>query len=217
MSVDLTSDVKSQTRFRNKHSKKIRELARRVRFDSTELDIIVIVYFKLLNDLGSNASYITRYQFRSILYKCFDMPEDFLIERIMVALDKGITPFVTLETWVQTMSIFLRGTLDERMQYAFAAYDILGDGLIRRDQLITLMRKSFIKQQIEDVEEAVKDFVDMLIKKMDVDTDGLISYADFSETVRNQPALLECFGQCLPDRASINAFLSTFTHKITKF
>lgn len=217
MSFDITSDVKAQTRFRNKHLTKIRELTRRVRFDTTELDVIVIVYFKLLCALGPNHTFISRYQFRSVLYKVFDMPEDFLIERIMAALDKGITPFVTLETWINAMSLFLRGNLEERMQYAFACYDILGDGMIRRDQLITLMKRSFVKPQVEDVEELVKDFVDMIIKKMDIDSDGLISYADFSETVRQQPALLECFGQCLPDRASVNAFLSTFTHKITKF
>lgn len=217
MSLDITSDVKPQSRFRIKNSNLIRELSRRVHFNAAELDAIVIVYFKLLGELSPTAQYISRQQFRSVFYHCFDMPEDFLIERIMFALDNGITPYVTLETWIKTMSLFLRSNLEEQIVFCFTVYDILADGVIRRDQLIALMRKSMFKKHAEDVAEAVMDFVDMIIRKMDLDIDGAISFKEYREAVLQQPALLQCFGQCLPDRASIHTYLSTFTHKIGKF
>lgn len=221
MATDTTCDTvtaKAAVRFRNKHQTKIRELAKRVHFDAYELDIIVLIYFKLMEDLGPGAAHISRHQFRSVLYQVFDMPDDYLIDRINVALDKGLTTFVTLETWTLAMSMFLRGTGEERMRYCFAAYDILGEGLIRRDQIIQLIKHSaVIKQQVEDVEEAVKDLADLLIKKLDLDLDGAISFRDYSATVLGQPLLLECFGHVLPDRAALNGFLTTFTHKIFKF
>lgn len=212
MSIDITSDIKVQTRFRNKHQKKVKEILKRTHFDSTELDVICLIYLKLLSDQEPGAVYIMRHQLRTVLYECLDMPDDFLVDRIMVALDKGITPYVTLETWIMTMSLYLRGTLEEKMLYCFTVYDIFGDGIIRRDQLITLSKKCIFKA-VEDVE----DFVDLLIRKMDADLDGALSYRDYCESVEAQPLLLECFGHCLPDRADVNSFLSTFTHKISKF
>lgn len=217
MSLDTTSELKTQVRFRSKNLKKFKELLRKTYFDAVELDAIFMIYFKLQCDLGPSAQHISRMQFRSVLYKCFDMAEDCLIDRIMVALDKGVTPFVTVETWSQTMSLYLRGTLDERIVYCFVVYDIIGNGQIRRDQIIALMRKSIIKHHSEDVEEAIKDFADIIIKKFDVDLDGAISFRDFQETVKQQPALLESLGPCIPNREAINAFLSTFTQNIVKF
>lgn len=46
---------------------------------------------------------------------------------------------------------------------------------------------------------------------MDIDLDGAISFADYKETVRRQPLLLEFLGQCIPERESIAAFVTTFT------
>ena len=216
MAVDTTCEFKSQARFRNKNSKTIKEMAKKTRFDNQEFDSVCLVYFKLQEELGPTATNITRMQFRSVLYQVFNMPEDSMIERIMVVLDKNITPYVTLETWLVAMSIYLRGTLNEKIAYCFAAYDIIGDGIIKRDQIIALMRNTIIKHQVEDVEEAVKDFVDIIIKKFDIDLDGAISLNDFKTTIQQNPALLETFGQCLPDRAAVFGFLTTFTHKINK-
>lgn len=215
--MDVTIDQKILNRFRSKHQRNIQNLAHRSNFDITELDIMVSIYVKLMEDNGPNATHMSRTQLRSMMYQVFDMPDDTLIERIMVAIDRGTTPYIKLSTFVMTMSIYLRGTLADRMKYCYAVYDLSGEGLIKRDQLIVLLKNAVVKHHAEDVEEAVKDMVDMLIKKVDLDLDGAISFKDYSETVIAQPALLEVFGHCLPNRASVNAFLHTFTHKIDKF
>ena len=46
--------------------------------------------------------------------------------------------------------------------------------------------------------DGVRDLVEMTIKKMDRDRDGKISFTDFHLTVREEPLLLEAFGNCLP-------------------
>lgn len=217
MSLDMTLEGNEETRFRNKHARFMRQILKKTHFNATELECILLIYFKLQRENGDKYQYITRNQFRSIFYYCFNMPEDIMMERIFVALDKGTTPYVTIDTWVLSMSLFLRGTLDEKITYCFAVYDILGDGLIRRDNMITLLRRSVIKQQEEDVEEAVKDFVDLLLRRIDIDHDGAISFADYRQSILETPALLECLGNCLPDRESVYSFLTTFTDKISKY
>lgn len=57
----------------------------------------------------------------------------------------------------------------------------------------------------------------MVLKKMDVDKSGVISYENYRAAVTNQPLLMESFGQCLPDRLSTQSFLTTFTPNRERF
>lgn len=217
MSLDSTLDPMEETRFRQKYAGLFKQFTKKSHFSLLELEALALIYFKLQRDCGEKAEYISRQQFRTILHICFDIPEDTLMDRIFVALDKGVTPYVTLDTWISAMSLYLRGNLQEKIAYCFAVYDIAGDGVIRRDHMISLMKKSIIKLQEEDVEEAVEDFVDILVNRIDVDRDGAISFNDYSTVVNRTPALLECFGQCIPSRESVYTFLMTFTDKTGKF
>lgn len=115
------------------------------------------------------------------------------------------------------MSIFLRGSLKQKIKYCFMVYDTAGKKVIRREQMIGLMKKFAYKHHEEDVDEAINDLVDIIIKKMDLDKDGVISFEDYNTSVQMEPMLLECFGQCLPDRTHVFSFLMTFTDKIKGF
>lgn len=55
------------------------------------------------------------------------------------------------------------------------------------------------------------DFLETIIKKMDHDRDGKISFEDYKKTVMKSPCMLEFLGQCLPDRYTVNRMLTTFT------
>lgn len=176
-----------------------------------------MIYYKFSRKSeNALAGTITRHQFREFFDICFGMSDDTLVDRAFVALDKGITPYVTLETWINTLEIYLRGTLDEKITYAFNCYDFMGKGLIRRDVMIQFMRRTIMKDNVEDVEEAAEDLVDLIIKKMDLDHDGSISLEDFTNTVKENPMLLQCLGNILPSREYLNAFSLTFTDKINK-
>ena len=54
---------------------------------------------------------------------------------------------------------------------------------------------------------SIQDLIEMTLKKMDIDKDGLLSYEDFEETVLNEPLLLEAFGPCLPKEKALDKFL----------
>ena len=49
-----------------------------------------------------------------------------------------------------------------------------------------------------------------MLKKMDVDHDGRLSYDDFHATVMDDSLLLEAFGPCLPDEVATKEFSRTF-------
>lgn len=63
--------------------------------------------------------------------------------------------------------------------------------------------------QEEDPEEGVKDLVEIVLRKLDVDKDGKVSLMDFTKAVNDEPLLLEGFGKCLPTVGSCKTFLAT--------
>lgn len=221
MSLDVTLDQGEEIRFLNKISDTVKQLHKKTHFTARELEIVLLLYYKLLKDedgpRGPVQGLISRQQFTRVFDTAFGMTDNVMIGRIYAALDKGATSHVTMETWVHTLSLFLRGTFEEKIKYCFTVYDIQGEGMIRRDHMMLLLKSAIIKHQDEEVEEAVKDLVDIILHRMDVDRDGSISFQDYSETVRKSPQMLECFGQALPDRGYIYAFSRTFLDRVRKF
>lgn len=58
-----------------------------------------------------------------------------------------------------------------------------------------------------------QEFVDIMLKRMDPDLDGVINFQDFHTTVLKTPSLLESLGYCLPERPAVYAFIATWCPK----
>lgn len=217
--LDLTLDPLEEVGFRNKAEDWIRKykFLRTTHFNTKELEALLYIYHKLQRENTDPTRNITRFQLSTIFHVVFGMPESNLMSRIYHVIIGSAASTVPVSSWIKMMNIFLRGTLEEQIDYCFAVYDAQAKGELRRDQLMNLLRKMFFRHEEEEVEETVKDFVDIILNMMDLDHDGKISKEDYKETVIKHPLMLECFGQCLPDRAHIHAFLTTFTSRIKRF
>lgn len=216
--LDSSMDSMEETRFKKKHSELIQKLVRKLHFSYTEMECIFIIHYKLQKENNEkNTNGIPKAQLRDVLHAGLDMTDDALMDRIFLVFDKGKSNNVSLEIWATALSLWLRGTLEEKIDYCFAVYDLLGDGMIGRETMFHFLRSSLISQSSEDdAEESVKDMIEVITKKMDVDRDGKISYNDYKTTVLKQPMILEVFGQCLPSRQAVYTFITTFTHRIGK-
>jgi Ca2+-binding EF-hand superfamily protein len=217
MPYDRTSDSTEEWIFLNYHKHILKSPDPNWHFDKDELNEIALIYLKLQKDAGIDIKQeLPTKSLSMILHKAFGMADDALMQRIFSALDE-VTSTVTLRGWISAMSLFLRASLKQKIKYCFKVYDIANKFELRRDHLVHLMRTFVYKHHEEDIEEAVKDLADILVKKMDLDRDGIISYQDYITSVEQNPMLLECLGQCLPDRTHVYAFLLTFTDKIKDF
>lgn len=90
-------------------------------------------------------------------------------------------------------------------------YHILNKFFLSPCKLFDLLfRNCLIKHpQEEDPDESVKDLVEIVMRKIDIDKDGKVSLKDFQMTVQEEPLLLEAFGRCLPSDKSKITFLTT--------
>ncbi|XP_077346938.1 calaxin [Lithobates pipiens] len=150
---------------------------------------------------------IDRNTFRNILHNTFTMTDDMIMDRVFRAFDKDNDSYISVTEWIEGLSVFLRGTLDEKIKYCFEVYDLNSDGYISREEMFHMLKNSLLKQPTEeDPDEGIKDLVEITLKKMDHDHDSKLSYTDFEKAVLEENLLLEAFGTCLPDSKSIMAF-----------
>lgn len=217
MPYDRTCDSTEEWKFFNYHRDILKSPEVIWHFDKEELHAVALIYFKLQLDADCDIKQELPSQSLSmVLHNAFGMADDTLMQRIFTAIDQ-ITNSVSLRAWISALSIFLRGSLEERIEFCFKVYDVTGKSELRRETLVQLLRKCLYKHHEEDIEEAAKDLADIIIKELDVDHDGIISFEDFKDAILKEPMMLECLGQCLPDRKHVYAFLLTFTDKIKDF
>nr|XP_035969208.1 peroxisome biogenesis factor 1 isoform X3 [Halichoerus grypus] len=128
------------------------------------------------------------------------MTDDMLMNRVFFAFDKDNDNCINAKEWVKGLSVFLRGTFEEKLKFCFEVYYLNGDGYISREEIFDMLKNSLCQQSSEEeTDEGIKELVDITLKKMDYDNDGKISFADFEKAVKEERLLLEVFGPCLPE------------------
>ncbi|XP_072532196.1 calaxin isoform X2 [Salminus brasiliensis] len=178
-------------------------------FSKTEAECLIRLFNELLGEQTDRrvGPGLDRGKFRNILHNTFGLTDDMIMDRVFRAFDNDNDSYISVKEWVEGLSVFLRGSLDEKIKYCFEVYDLNGDGYISREEMFHMLKNSLIRQPTEDEpDEGIKDLVEIILKKMDHDHDSRLSYADFEKAVRDENLLLEAFGTCLPDAKSILAF-----------
>uniref|UniRef100_UPI00398E5914 calaxin n=1 Tax=Pristiophorus japonicus TaxID=55135 RepID=UPI00398E5914 len=179
------------------------------RFNKHEVQCLMKVFSTLAGTFPEQrvAIGLDRNKFRNVLHTTFGMTDDMIMDRVFRAFDKDNDSYVSMREWIEGLSIFLRGTLDEKIKFCFEVFDLNGDGFISREEMFHMLKSSLIKQPTEeDPDEGVKDLVEIALKKMDYDHDNKVSYTDFEKAVKDENLLLEAFGPCLPDTKNALAF-----------
>lgn len=59
------------------------------------------------------------------------MTDDILMDRIFKFFDTLNDGNITREEWIMGHNVFLKGTMDEQIEYCFNIYDLNADGFIR--------------------------------------------------------------------------------------
>ncbi|KAF7255552.1 hypothetical protein EG68_07623 [Paragonimus skrjabini miyazakii] len=187
----------------------VTKLENQVKFTRNEREHLLDMFVKI--DGKRPFAKLDRLKFREILHHTFHMTDDLLLDRVFRAFDYTSDGGITAKKWVVGLSIFLRGSLQERAAFTFRAYDLNSDGLISREEMFQLLKASLIKQPTdEDPDEGIRDLVDLVMKRLDMDHDGRVTYPDFQSAVQQDAMLLEILGPCFPEEQVAVAFLSTF-------
>jgi len=100
---------------------------------------------------------------------------------------------INFEEFVLGLSVLARGTLHEKLLWAFNLYDTNHDGIITRGEMLCIVTAIYdmmgrcVEPYID--EYTAKDHVENWFRKMDHNDDGAITVEEFLETCRNDESI----------------------------
>ncbi|KAF5295556.1 hypothetical protein FQR65_LT10419 [Abscondita terminalis] len=213
--LDQSVGVMEETRFKKKYVQIIKKLAKESHFTIPEMEVLMLLYYKIQKNGSEKSPGVTKVQLREVLHAGFDMTDVDFTNNVVMSMFRGPSPYVPKETFGKVMSTFLRGNLDDRIKHCFNVYDVMMKGFLRRDTLVRFLTPCFIRGE-EDTDDSVKDLADIITNKLDLNRDGQISSEEYKEAIEKDPLLMECLGICLPSRLAAYTILYTTLPKIGK-
>lgn len=184
-----------------------------VHFSKQECERLLQLYKEFTNKPETKTfkgrSGIDRHKFRDILHQYFQMTDDVLMDKIFRAFDADNDSFINEDEWVMGMATFLKGSIEEQARFCFCVYCQRGDeGHITREEMYILLKQSLVHASVdEEVEDSLKDLVEIALKKMDGDHDGRLSLEDYVGAIKSDSLLMEVLGPCLPKTSCARCFL----------
>ncbi|XP_060854409.1 Kv channel-interacting protein 1-like [Rhopalosiphum padi] len=109
---------------------------------------------------------------------------------VFQSLDHERNGILNFEDMVQGLWTLSRGSVDDKLRWAFTLYDLDGDGQICRDEMTRVVTAiyelmgKFAEPWLKDG-TTVAAHVDFVFQKMDLNRDGVVSFDEFMETCKN--------------------------------
>ncbi|KAJ3334080.1 Neuronal calcium sensor 1 [Blyttiomyces sp. JEL0837] len=113
---------------------------------------------------------------------------------VFAVLDEGKNGSIKFKEFILAISIASRGKLEEKLAWAFQLYDLNHDGLISRDEMLTVvdaiyrMVGGMVKLPLD--EDTPEKRVNKLFNMMDLDRDGNLTLDEFREGSQKDPTIL---------------------------
>ncbi|XP_044250693.1 calaxin [Drosophila takahashii] len=197
--LDATIDNMENSRFAALYGSLIKELAATSEMSQTDITCLLVVYYKFSKANGPQCKKMTKKQFYQIFLVLFNVANVQVIERTLLAITKD-TKYVSPQAWIQLFTLYTTKDIHVRMKFAFEVYDTKGTGVIDREQVGVACEKFFYGEDEDEINELKADMTEFLMKKFDLDKDGVISYEDYSTVVEQQPILVEFLGWLFPSK-----------------
>ncbi|KAH8383898.1 hypothetical protein KR009_011129 [Drosophila setifemur] len=197
--LDATIDNMENSRFIAIYGGLIKEMVANSELSQTDITCLLMIYYKFVKVNQSAVKQMTKKQFYQIFLVLFNVANVQVIERTLFAITKDIK-YVSPQAWIQLFNLYITKDINVRMRFAFNVYDTKGTGVIDREQVGVACEKFFHGDDEDEINELRADMTEFLMKKFDLDKDGVISYEDYSTVVSQQPTLVEFLGWLFPSR-----------------
>ncbi|KAL7753792.1 hypothetical protein RI367_000724 [Sorochytrium milnesiophthora] len=176
------------------------QLQRESHFSNPEIKKLRAEFDKINTDNDSDSCVITKEQFRNVLHNHLDTPpEDHaFLDRLFDAFDQNNDGYIDFREFIHGLSMFVRGTPEEKLELSFRLYDINKDGLVSRKELLMVMLQMCSSFYPEAERATVADMVARFFDDMDVDGDGALSLPEYKLQALKEPMIVNFLDCVLP-------------------
>lgn len=177
----------------------IRELQKATYFDKKELQKW---YRDFMKDCPSGQ--LHQEEFERIYQQFFPFgdPSKFAAF-VFKVFDKNADGCISFKEFITALSITSRGTLDEKLEWAFSLYDLDKDGYITRDEMLHIVESIYrmVGKMVDlpEDEDTASKRVDKIFQKMDKNDDGRLTMEEFREGSKCDPWIVQALAIDLPE------------------
>jgi len=116
-----------------------------------------------------------------------------IIEEYFSAFDSDKNGTINFLEFVTGLSVVQRGSLEERLQFMFKAYDTDGNGVLSPDEIYNLLKATTRSKGQFLTHGQLLEMVTNCFKEVDINHDGEISFDEFRAAVQSQKLVVDCF------------------------
>ncbi|XP_040394463.1 calsenilin isoform X3 [Cygnus olor] len=110
------------------------------------------------------------------------------------AFDADGSGALCFEDFVVGLSVLLRGTVQEKLNWAFNLYDINKDGFITKEEMLEIMKSIYDMMGRCTLpaprDSAPAEHVELFFQKMDRNGDGVVTFEEFLETCQQDEDIM---------------------------
>ncbi|KAI8077031.1 hypothetical protein BDF21DRAFT_421897 [Thamnidium elegans] len=138
---------------------------------------------------------ITEDVFKDSVKQCLpsvSSSDDLFLKRLYAAFGGDQEKSIDFRKFVDGLSVFMKGTFEEKLKLSFRLYDVDKDGFISKDELeLVMLQLSQISEENEDQSEEIQRSIDCMFKDFDVDGDGRLSFEEYKLSAMKEPLIAD--------------------------
>lgn len=122
------------------------------------------------------------------------MTDDAFLQRLYCAFggDEESQQCLDFSKFVDGLSVFMKGTPEEKLKLSFKLYDVDKDGFISKDELEHVMLQLSKMMADEDKQdEEIQRSIDCMFEDFDVDCDGKLSFDEYKLSAMKEPLIAD--------------------------
>ncbi|KAF9178842.1 hypothetical protein BGZ51_007433, partial [Haplosporangium sp. Z 767] len=152
--------------------------------------------------------------FRRILHS--SPLDDVFLTRLFSAFDTNPnSKGVNFKEFIEGLSVFMKGTPDEKLELSFKLYDIDHAGYITRPGLERAMTQlhSVVAGSSQDETHQIQELVKRIFDDLDVNNDGKLSLEEYKLNSMKEPLIIDFLSQFLAEQtdSGANSMCSTLS------